>query len=93
MDEDKLHDQIQKGHQARAISEPLRLAGERVKQALTKHLMECKAEEMSQTRQLILAINMVIKALDDMMADGSQAQHQLEIKTIEQGRHRMYGVG
>jgi hypothetical protein len=88
MSEDKRYKQIQQGHQARAISEPLRLAGERYKTDLHERLMKCPVEDMDRVRQAIIAIDEIVKKLDNFMNDGNLAQHQLD---VEQDRNKMYG--
>ena len=93
MSEDKLHDQIQRGHQARALREPLVLACEELKEYFVKHLLQCKTDEMEKTRMAINMVDHVVRLIDNQIANAGQAQHQLELKAIEEGRHRIYGVG
>jgi hypothetical protein len=71
----------------------MRSIADETRQAFIKHLLECPTGEMEKTRSIIQLIDRVYKMLDDMMANGNQAQFQLELKAIEEGRHKIYGVG
>ena len=90
MAEDRLADQISKGRQAAAVIEPLRLAAESFKASLTKFLLTCPEGEMANTRRLIKATDGVVRELEQIVADGDMAEHQL--KLIEAGRHKIFNV-
>jgi hypothetical protein len=76
---------------AQSLEEPLKSAAERVKDALGRHLLTCKPDEMVLTRSLIHATDQLALALGNIIADGKMAER--EIAAIESGRHKIYGLG
>jgi len=89
MSDDKA-DLVTRGRQAAAIEEPLKIAGERVKDVLAKHMLNCAEHELGTTRRAILITDQLVLALQNVMNDGKQAERELH--DLETGRHRIYSI-
>ena len=88
MDEDRAAREIALGRQARTIEAPLKEAADKVKEALAKHLLTCKAEEMEHTRRLYHSVDQIIVAFNTIINDGTHAERILN--DIQTGRHRAF---
>jgi len=89
-DEDRTQKQVNVGRLAQQLEEPFKSAADRVKDALGRHLLTCKPDEMVLTRALIHATDQLTLAIGNIIADGKMAER--ELSQIEAGRHRMFNV-
>jgi hypothetical protein len=86
-----MQDAINKGYAAKTLEEPVRLAVERVKDALMRRWRVCTDRDERDRIWLSMGIaDQIALAISAVVADGKMAEKALA--DIEQGRHKLYGV-